>query len=204
MTPLTTYTFTTGSASSETVSASDEERLPPGGFSLGHGFPLWFGRKPKAVVPSPAKPQIDYGEDAAEEANVTGDNTNTTPSEPESPGRSDIIVSPLGKSNLPSRMTSIFEVFNYIKRSFSDESALDSLPLAAAGNAGAWKAWRAYRVSRGASTASLVPATKEALADEWNWDGVWEERVRRGIDNSTSEPVLFGAASTGPDQVCQS
>ncbi len=27
---------------------------------------------------------------------------------------------------------------------------------------------------------------------EWNWDGVWEVRVRKGVDNSVAEAVLFG------------
>jgi hypothetical protein len=29
---------------------------------------------------------------------------------------------------------------------------------------------------------------------EWNWEGVWEERVRRGVQASLSEAVLFGQA----------
>src|SRR3989337_2223388 len=36
--------YTTDIQDSGTVSATDEERLPPGGFSLRHGFPEWFGR----------------------------------------------------------------------------------------------------------------------------------------------------------------
>ncbi|KAI9710632.1 MAG: hypothetical protein M1812_007397 [Candelaria pacifica] len=27
---------------------------------------------------------------------------------------------------------------------------------------------------------------------EWSWDGVWEERVRRGIEQSNSDAVLYG------------
>ncbi|KAK4963947.1 hypothetical protein LTR28_004238, partial [Elasticomyces elasticus] len=38
-TPLTTYTHSTESVADEPVSARDDERLPPGGFSLRHGFP---------------------------------------------------------------------------------------------------------------------------------------------------------------------
>lgn len=44
ITPLTTYMYTTDIHDSGTVSATDDERLPPGGFSLRHGFPGWFGR----------------------------------------------------------------------------------------------------------------------------------------------------------------
>lgn len=52
--PLTTYTFTTGSSSEDPVSARDEERLPPGGFSLRHGFPRWFVRAQRSVTSSAA------------------------------------------------------------------------------------------------------------------------------------------------------
>src|SRR5436190_18841862 len=52
--PLTTYTFTTGSSDTDTVSATDEERLPPGGFSLRHGFPHWFGRARRSATNSAA------------------------------------------------------------------------------------------------------------------------------------------------------
>jgi len=27
---------------------------------------------------------------------------------------------------------------------------------------------------------------------EWNWDGVWEVRVKKGIDASVGEAMLFG------------
>src|SRR3954468_18567199 len=52
LTPLTTYTYTTGSSDTDTVSATDEERLPPGGFSLRHGFPQWFGRARRSAASS--------------------------------------------------------------------------------------------------------------------------------------------------------
>ena len=42
VTPLTTYTHTTRAPGTETVSSADPDRLPPGGFSLRHGFPVWF------------------------------------------------------------------------------------------------------------------------------------------------------------------
>lgn len=36
---------------------------------------------------------------------------------------------------------------------------------------------------------------------EWNWEGVWEERVKKGIATSLSDPVLFGNAGAGDDVV---
>ncbi len=99
--------------------------------------------------------------------------------------------------------TSIVEVLHYLKRSFDNEGALDTLPLEAAGNSGAWKAWRAHRRSNNpdASTNNLEPGTKQQ--DEWSWDGVWEMRVRKGIDASMAESTLYGGV-TGGDHLVSS
>ncbi len=56
ITPLTTYTYTTDIQDNGTVSATDEERLPPGGFSLRHGFPAWFGRASRSRQTSAQHP----------------------------------------------------------------------------------------------------------------------------------------------------
>lgn len=37
--------------------------------------------------------------------------------------------------------------------------------------------------------------------NEWNWEGVWEERVKRGVAASLSEGVLFGHAGTADEVV---
>lgn len=37
--------------------------------------------------------------------------------------------------------------------------------------------------------------------EEWSWDGVWEERVRKGIDASISESTLYGGGSGGLDDL---
>ena len=96
---------------------------------------------------------------------------------------------------------SIREVLQYLKRSFDDETALDTLPLEAAGNSGAWKAWRAYSRSNNpdADTPTLESGTKQQ--DEWSWDGVWEMRVRKGIDASIAESTLYGGVAGGDDLV---
>jgi hypothetical protein len=36
---------------------------------------------------------------------------------------------------------------------------------------------------------------------EWNWEGVWEDRVKNGISNSLSEPVMFGGVGAADDVV---
>ena len=43
------------------------------------------------------------------------------------------------------------------------------------------------RMSVGSSTS--VVARKPG---EWNWDGVWEVRVKKGIEGSISDAVLYG------------
>ena len=37
------------------------------------------------------------------------------------------------------------EVLRYVRSAFTDDMVLDSVPLEAAGNPGAWHAWRAHR-----------------------------------------------------------
>ncbi|KAK4176707.1 ubiquitin-conjugating enzyme/RWD-like protein [Triangularia setosa] len=55
---------------------------------------------------------------------------------------------------------------------------------------------------RTSSGSLAVPATPTSSRrpEEWNWEGVWERRVKRGIAASLSESVLFGG-SGGPDEV---
>ena len=203
--PLTTYTYTTGSASSDTVSATDEERLPPGGFSLRHGFSHWFGRAQRSGLSSAnSSRQVSNTQDGnlgssnppgEDKAESLGASSTGPPSPAFSQGSA--------VRNLSEHVhkTSIVEVLHYVKQAFDDETALDTLPLEAAGNAGAWKAWRAYRISKGSMSADNVPGGAGKKTEEWNWDGVWEERVRRGIDASISEAVLYGGAGGGGDDL---
>ncbi|RWA10028.1 hypothetical protein EKO27_g5088 [Xylaria grammica] len=139
ITPLSTYMYSTDVQSNGTSSATDEERLPPGGFSLRHGFPTC---------------------------------------------------------------------------TFDDEDVLDTIPLDAAGNPGAWHAWRTHRIEKGKEfespptlddvTATVTPVTSPGSArkpGEWNWEGVWEERVKKGISTCLSEPVMFGGVGAADDVI---
>lgn len=101
----------------------------------------------------------------------------------------------------PKRLIKITEVLGYMKRAFDDEIALDALPLEAAGNLGAWKAWRAYRRSNERNSKLVDSVSNLHKQDEWSWDGVWEERVRKGIDASIAESTLYGGTSGGDDLV---
>ncbi|KAG4413638.1 hypothetical protein IFR04_013216 [Cadophora malorum] len=239
ITPLTTYMYTTDVQDGGTVSATDEERLPPGGFSLRHGFPGWFGRASRrsaersrgtsAQLQTPGRAGGSWSGVSSPGSVVSGmsgsptPGTGTTGSGDGSGGKKDEI--------------STYEVLRYIRSTFDDDAVLDQVPLEAAGNPGAWHAWRSYRIKAG----KILPALSEngasvgntgegkdkekgAWADgssddgsssgvhdgyqrlaggtsapmaarrpgEWNWEGVWEVRVRKGVDNSVAEAVLFG------------
>jgi hypothetical protein len=120
------------------------------------------------------------------------------------------------------KSVSAYEVLHYIRSAFDDEAVLDSVPLTAAGNPGAWHAWRTHRKATG----KLVedPATEEEQMikeddqqatenakptsagtprrpGEWNWDGVWEDRVKKNVSSSLSEPVLYGETKQSDDLV---
>lgn len=203
LTPLTTYTYTTGSSDTDTVSATDEERLPPGGFSLRHGFPHWFGRARRSAPTS---------------RDVSGSGL-SSPAQSATPVRSEFNVVPTGAPvTSVSNEYSMVKVLEYIRSTCSDEQVLDSLPLEAAANPGAYHAWRTYRglsmqphQAESASPSSTSSTIEKVLAENstlgrnrrpgaWNWEGVWEDRVRKAVKASLSEPVLYGA-SVGEDIV---
>ena len=187
VTPLTTYTYTTGSASSDPISATDEERLPPGGFSLQHKFPHWFKRSQRSGLSSVGSSRQVSGSQGAAQDSVKkssadphldpSSSTGGPPSPAFSHNFTPQIPHLLGQLQ---QQTSMIQVLQYVKQVFSDESGLDTLPLEAAGNEGAWKAWRAYRISKGAISPVVDPKSGKRESDEWDWNGVWEERVRRG------------------------
>lgn len=210
--------YTTDIQNTGTVSATDEERLPPGGFSLRHGFPKWFGRASRRVaerlgprggsLQTPGRGS-QSGSDVASPESGTASSYSTTPGSNKGIAR---------LSNV-----SIYEVLRYIRSTFDDEEVLGKVPLEAAGNPGAWNAWRTHQIKqgkiqpvvevkeRGAWHDSLSDGSSTGPPDgyqtisggtsalmatrrpgEWNWDGVWEVRVKKGIEGSISEAVLFG------------
>jgi hypothetical protein len=190
VTPLTTYTYSTRDTGSDTVSAVDEGRLPPGGLSLRHGFPEWFRR--------------------------TGDNQNSTKADqagscPES-NAEDVTSKHTKNGDTESRWQPphILEVLQYMRIIFESEKVLDSIPIGDVANAGAWHAWRSYRTkatedNKAPATAAQTASPRERAQQsprqqpggarrpgEWNWQGVWEDRVRKSINGSITNPVLYG------------
>jgi hypothetical protein len=193
LTPLTTYTYTTGSSDTDTVSATDEERLPPGGYSLRHGFPHWFGRARRSAPSS---------------RNVSG-SAAASPGLSATPVRSDFNVTADALDGPQPTEISIVRILEYIRSTFSDEAILDSLPFEAAANPNAYHAWRTHRApilqaQRSTSTSPSLDSSTPDKAEggsnlgrnrrpgEWNWEGVWEDRVRKAVNTTLSEPVLFG------------
>jgi hypothetical protein len=191
LTPLTTYTYTTGSSDTDTVSATDDERLPPGGFSLRHGFPDWFGRANRSAPGSRNVSDAPVASPTSSATQVT--NAVTAPSDaPTAP-----------------KHVSVVSILEYIRSTFTEESVLDSVPLEAAANPGAYHAWQAHRapvlqaqqpLQSPTSSASGRSADGSALGrnrrpGEWNWEGVWEERVKKAVKASLSEPVLYGSGA---------
>ena len=173
--PLTTYTYTTQDTGADTISASDDERLPPGGFSLRHGFPQWFMRSDGSQRDVPATDATKLSDDPPRE-----------------------------------RSPHILHVLYYLRSAFTSEDFLDSVNLAEAANPNAWHAFRSYLAKRDESP--VVPQTHENVRDgaetpksqrpggarepgEWNWEGVWEDRVRKCVESSMSEQVLYSKSS---------
>jgi len=214
--------YTTDIQDGGTVSATDEERLPPGGFSLRNGFPSWFGRThtkapptshPRGYLLTPSSTPINHLSSKPSPDNLNN-SVGTGSSTSRAPGSE--------------RRINIYEVLRYIRSAFDDETVLDLIPLEAAGNPGAWHAWRSYRSKSGAtlpphpppkdiqyaasddgtessSGSSLgVPEGYQPLAGgtsaptqarrpgEWNWEGVWEVRAKKGIYASISDSALYG------------
>ncbi|KAK3943892.1 hypothetical protein QBC46DRAFT_361628 [Diplogelasinospora grovesii] len=216
ITPLTTYMYTTDIQDNGTVSATDEERLPPGGFSLRHGFPDWFGRGSRSRQTSGQQQQQQQQQQHKPDqtpprSSMAGGSVNSTPQ-----SHSGLTASSASSSTSTpggfngqrgKREVSTYEVLRYIRSTFDDEDVLDSIPLEAAGNPGAWHAWRTYRRKHldTAGTVDVKGASGTAPAarrpGEWNWEGVWEERSKRGITASLSDAVLYGNAGAADEVI---
>ena len=110
----------------------------------------------------------------------------------------------------------IVKVLQYLRLAFSAPEIVDSVPLSSAANPSAWHAWRTYRAkvlgeNRAQSPAAL-PSGGDAGSDrslspraaqpggarrpgEWNWSGVFEDRVRKVVASSRAEGTVFGGGA---------
>ena len=228
--------YTTDIQDSGTVSATDEERLPPGGFSLRDGFPGWFGRGARRSADR--ERSRNYGlQTPVRGGSGVGSGSETGGSASPTPGRKTTGSNTAGSSAVEDEgkgKISVYEVLRYIRSTFDTDEVLDRVPLEAAGNPGAWHAWRSHRIKSGVllsptspslnasakdksnwhdglsdtdsnsgasagategyqrlAGATSAPATAR-LPGEWSWEGVWEVRVKKGINGSVSEAMLYG------------
>lgn len=205
------------------MSAADHERLPPGGFSLKQGFPDWFPHKSKAVAAVSIQSSLP-------DESQTPPRPPPKDSQPTAKSVSAALVS-LQDSAIPTgRSVSMYEVLRYMRSVFDDEAVLDAVELSSSGNPGAWHAWRTHRIDSGhvfaneegttevpgdaqkdvdsaavpatpAPAPAAAPAGSAVRHGEWNWQGVWEERVKRGISASLTESSLYGGMGTNEDAV---
>lgn len=186
--PLTTYTFAAGALDpNATVSSSEAERLPPGSFNLRECFPDWYNGDgdQKDLRPSSAGGSLvsrTLDGQLQKMRDIDSTHLDTAPSRP--------------------RLIILLE---YVKRAFEDVAFLDALPLRAAVNTNAWHAWRAHRglpklgsrpISPASADSGRTPLSPGKTPGDWNWDGVWESRVRNGTEESVSDAVLFGSKHT--------
>lgn len=180
--PLTTYTFAAGALDpNATLSSNETERLPPGSFNVRECFPSWYMQK--------TNQQVAHQLTIAQSSTAGATDDSVRHDDPESQ-----VVA-------PSRLLALL---SYMKQAFEDASFLDALPLRAAVNTNAWHAWRAHRGLPKMSSRSISPASAESgrtplspgkTPGDWNWDGVWESRVRNGMEESISDAALFGSKS---------
>jgi hypothetical protein len=163
---------------------------------LKEGFPEWFDHDGKAVSEEVSRQQGDQpaGSESAEEQQNTPALAAATPASP----------------------PHIVKVLQYLRLAFSAPEIVDSVPLSSAANPSAWHAWRTYRAkvlgeNRAQSPAAL-PSGGDAGSDrslspraaqpggarrpgEWNWSGVFEDRVRKVVASSRAEGTVFGGGS---------
>lgn len=181
--PLTTYTFAAGALDpNATLSSGDTERLHPGSFNLRECFPNWYVRQSNRS--DAFQPLMAEHSPSGRTNDATGGGV--TASQVDAPLR-------------------LVELLSYVKQAFEDASFLDALPLRAAVNMNAWHAWRAHRGLPRMASRTISPASAESgrtplspgkTPGDWNWDGVWENRVRNAVEESTSDAVLFGGKNS--------
>ena len=210
LTPLTTATFSSMASENDPDGTAMQDRLPPGAFSLKHGFPRWY-------------PKGNASKAASVNAQTSTESSNVGNGEHDSSSN----VTPTAARIEDDDIVHVVDILRYIRQSFESAPVLDSVPFEAAGNPGAWYAWRAYRLkvlekecnegadldvatpskghartpskpshgrasSRGVNRSQSETPGRPKRPSEWNWEGVWEQRVKRAVQDSVNEGTLFG------------
>ncbi|OBT91208.1 hypothetical protein VE02_00264 [Pseudogymnoascus sp. 03VT05] len=200
--PLTVQLYTLSEDDSNGVVVLEDEKLPPGGFSLRHGFPSWFKRTRTKLVSSTERDPEDKSQSASSQVTPIALSSSSSTSRDMADPEDGITV---------------YELLRYIRSTFDDDSVLDEVPIEAAGNSGAWRAWKAHRAheaqvaqvkrlsgisgnTNSPSKRNLVPKPVRKPG-EWNWEGVWEVRAKKGIDLSVSEASLYGNSTSNDELI---
>ena len=104
-------------------------------------------------------------------------------------------------------------ILYYLRAAFTSEQVLDSVPQDSAANSAAWHAWKAFRSKTAARTDAIRSKAENPVETlkqqpggarspgEWNWNGVWEDRVRKSIRSSISEQAIFKQPGLSEDTV---
>ncbi|KAK0948108.1 hypothetical protein LTR29_000632 [Friedmanniomyces endolithicus] len=180
VTPCTTYTHTPRALGADTMSSADEDRLPPGGLTLRHGFPEWHDDERSVSQDKTPGLRPTRAEDGARKA-----------------------ASPPPPHNVA--------VLQYMRVIFESAELLDSVPLEFAANTSAWHAWRSHRASTapaaplpsGPSEGSISTVSKQhqpggaRQPGQWNWQGVWQDRVKNSVAASRADQALFSTEDHG-------
>jgi hypothetical protein len=222
VTPLTTYTYSTDIQESGTVSATDDERLPPGGFSLRHGFPDWFGRGrgQQESSSSPATistPTTSYLETKRRDVSVyevlrylksAFDDEALLDDVPrEAAGNPGAWEAWRARNRVPSAPRPSSTARVSVGSSVDLRSTDSAGAAAAAAEQPAVVTQTIEVVSGGGDGEKELPPTPAPPSppprgpSDWNWSGVWEDRVRKGIRASCSEAVLYGGAGLAEEAV---
>lgn len=184
-----------------------QDRLPPGAFSLRHGFPRWYSKPTSPTTTSEngnqTKPSIlsqihvvdilRYIRSAFESSTALDAVPFEAAGNPgawyawqayrkkilEKEQSRDSEGTPSGHARTPSKSATGGHARSPSKGTPSGHARARSKGVIGSPNPNGDTPNRAKRPS------------------EWNWEGVWEQRVKRAVNDSLAEPVLFGAGA-GP------
>ncbi|KAL8793447.1 MAG: hypothetical protein Q9195_003930 [Heterodermia aff. obscurata] len=211
VTPLTTYTCSSIAPIPSKTNTGHVEHLPPGGFSLKHGFAHWFENLGSSTTSSTPSGDVNGSNQQRKHVRKLDMIVKPSAASTSCAAAKDSYSSTIRDRSSRLATCRITTVLDYVKKSFDDVELLDGIPLEAAGNSGAWKAWQAHRENVLDSSSedrrmldtqddrqSLKTFDKDTVPqvqkqqEDWNWDGIWQERVRKGIITSISDPALYG------------
>ena len=206
--PLTTYSYVSNptESSGKDSDARDELLLPPGGFSL-HGMRSEGERRLGDGGTGPRETDIINTSNASDPLRDGKHRNSSNASSSQT-----VQILHASQSFDDSQRYLAAEVLYYVKLAFSSHEFLDKILLVDAVNPGAFFAWRSHRLStapdlynerqeqaKKAFSSQLSAGSRASKEDspntwpgQWNWDGVWKDRVQKAVQASVAGSTLFG------------